>query len=70
MKLTIILSALAFCFASCNNSNSTESSAKDSVSVESNVTPPKTSLPTGTGANQVDSARTQPTVPGTADSAQ
>ena len=70
MKLTIALAALIFCFASCNNSNSTESSGKDSVSVNSDVIPPKTSLPTGTGANQVDSARTPPTVPGATDSSQ
>ena len=68
MKRILIAATIVFCFASCNNSNSTESSGKDSVSVNSSVTPPKTSAPTGTGGNQVDSARTNPTVPSGADS--
>jgi len=68
MKHFIFFVVIIFCFASCNNSNSTESSGKDSVSVNSSVTPPKTSAPTGTGGNQVDSARTNPTVPSGADS--
>ncbi len=56
MKRTLIAVAIVFCFASCNNSNSSETYGSDSASVKSGINP--TTLHPNGDSTQVDSART------------
>lgn len=56
MKRILIAAASVLCFASCNNSNSSDTYGTDSASVKSGVSP-STLHPKG-DTTQVDSART------------
>lgn len=56
MKRILIISAILFAFASCNNSTSTERHDTDSTSVDSGENP-STLHPTGPETNGVDTAR-------------
>jgi len=62
MKRLFLFSAVIFCFAACNNGESSQSTSTDSVTVNGTSTPAKTSIPTGTGSTTMDSARTDPSV--------